>query len=109
MMDVTPWAAGPMLVTVSTWPGSGSLSFDSTVIVVVPLSSRTVSASPAACGWQSTTIDTVASLLSAGPSFARDVNEAGPPTSAPGVNLNAPLAARSTVPPTVEPADRTAV
>src|SRR4029078_3788281 len=109
MIDVTPCEAAPTLVTVSAWPGSGSVSFDSTVIVVVPPSSNTVTLSGVACGGQSTTIETVASLLSAAPSFARYLKEAGPHTPAPGMKRNATLGASGPVPPTSDPADSTAV
>src|SRR4029078_11136334 len=90
-IEVAPCAAAPTAVTVSVWPGSGSVAFDRTVIVVVPLSSRTVRLSPVACGRQSTTIATVASLLSVEPSFARYLNETGPHTPAPGMNRKARL------------------
>src|SRR4051812_2394483 len=78
-------------------------------MVLVPLSSSTLTLSAPACGWQSTTIDTVASLLSVVPSLAWYLNEAGPQTPAPGMNRNAPLGESDTVPPAAEPADRTAV
>src|SRR4029078_13686834 len=104
-IEVAPCAAAPTAVTASGGTGSGSVSFDSTVIVVVPLSSRTVRLSPVAWGRQSTTIATVASLLSVAPSFARYLNETGPHTPAPGMNRKAPLGERATVPPTSDPSE----
>src|SRR3954447_4108901 len=103
-----PCAAGVTLITLSAVPASGSLSFDSTVIVAVPLSSSTVTASLPACGWQSTCTETVASLLLVVPSFARYLNEAGPQTPGPGRNMKAPDGESVTAPPIADPGESTA-
>ena len=96
-------------VTVSVWPGSGSLSFDRTEIVLAPLSSRTVVPSLPATGTQLTVIEAVA-MSTAGtgtvaPVLLRSsyVKLAAPQKFAAGVNVKAPDAARFTVPPTGVP------
>src|SRR5207237_9208321 len=104
-----PCAAVETLVIVRVWPGSGSMSFDRTVMVLVPLSSRTVTVSSPVRGRQSIRIETVASLLLVVPSVAVYLNEALPQAPAFGVNVNAPLGARSTVPAIGDPGDNTAL
>src|SRR5919199_4368376 len=104
----TPCAGAVTLMTVRVCPGSGSVSLASTVMVLVPLSSSTVTTSLPGSGVQSIRIDTVASLLLFVPSDARYLKDAGPHAPAAGVNVNAPLSARVTVPFNADPGDSTA-
>ena|SRR2546421_1881806 len=104
----TPCDGAVTLATINVWPGSGSTSFASTVIVLVPLSSSTVTASSPGLGLQSIRIDAVASLLLFVPSVALYLNDAGPHAPAAGVNVKAPLSARPTLPFNAEPGDNAA-
>src|SRR5262245_14742793 len=108
-IDTEPCEAAATATTLSVWPGSGSVSFDSTVIVLAPPSSRTVTVSSAACGLQSTIRSTVASLLCIEPSYALYLKLACPQKPAAGVNVKPPDEDRSTVPPTSLPGVNTAV
>ena len=103
-----PWALWVTPVIDKVWPGSGSLSLDRTVMVLGPLSSKTVVVSSPACGVQSMTSEAVPSLLSTAPSSAVYLKLAVPQKPVAGVNVNPPDGARFTAPPIGTP-DSTAV